>query len=286
MSVATRRRLNMIRIALRTPSAESRLLPDFMVIGTQRGGTSSLFKYLSFHPEITPSVRKEIEYFSRFRGDHRIGWYRAHFPLASARRRAESQGAKLLTFEATPVYLDHPHTPSQVAELTPDLKIIVLLRNPVARALSHHQHMSRLKLEKIPFPQAVRFEEERIRNEKAKVFADPLYYSRPYTRLCYAYRGFYAEHLSRWFECFPRERFIFIRSEDFFSDPSTALGKVLNFLEVDSSWRPEEFSNFSYRGHAAPQYEDMDPATRTLLEEKFAPHNQRLVEMLGPDFMW
>ncbi|HUO46252.1 MAG TPA: sulfotransferase domain-containing protein, partial [Acidimicrobiia bacterium] len=271
---------------VRTPTSGTRLLPDFIVIGTQRGGTSSLFKYLSFHPEIAPSLRKEVDYFTRFVGERSLGWYKAHFPLARQRRRAEARGSKLLTFEATPTYLDHPHTPRQVAELMPDVKLIALLRDPIARALSHHQHMSRLKLETIPFPQAIRFEEERIKDELARVFADPHHYSRPYTRLNYAYRGFYDEHLERWFDHFDRDRFLFLRSEDFYSDPSTVLGQILDFVGVDASWRPSEFANFSYRGKPPVRYDDMDPATRAYLEEKFAPHNQRLVELLGPEFAW
>lgn len=275
----------MMRITLRTPTAPFRLLPDFMVIGTQRGGTSSLFKYLSFHPEIAPSFRKEIEYFNRYRSEHGEHWYKAHFPLKSRRQRAESAEKRLITFEASPTYLDHPHTPALVAEMMPDLKLIVLLRDPIARALSHHQHMVRLNLETFPLPQAVRFEEERIREERAKVFADPLYYSRPYTRYCYAYRGFYAEHLSRWFDHFDRARFLLLRSEDFYSDTSATLGQILTFVGVDPAWRPAEFANFSYRGQPA-QYEEMDGPSRSFLEGKFASHNQRLIQLLGPEFSW
>jgi len=285
-SYQTRRRLNMLRLSLRAPTAPMRLLPDFIVIGVQRGGTSSLFKYLSFHPEIVPSIRKEIEFFSRYRADHGFGWYRSHFPLKSARVRAQAAGRKLLTFEATPTYLDHPHTPAQIAQAMPEVKLLVLLRDPIARALSHHQHMARLRLETFPFAQAVRFEEDRIGEERSKVVADPLYYSRPYTRYCYAYRGLYAMHLEGWLGRFPRDRFLFLRSEDFYADPSAALGRILSFVGIDPLWRPAEFANYSYRQGPPAEYDDMDSATRSFLEEKFAPHNQRLSGLLGPEFSW
>jgi hypothetical protein len=168
----------------------------------------------------------------------------------------------------------------------PETKLVVLLRDPIARALSHHQHMTRLRLETFPFSQAVRFEEDRIGEERAKVLADPLYYSRPYTRYCYAYRGFYAAHLEGWLRHFQRDRFLFLRSEDFYADPSATLGQILSFVGVDSQWRPAEFANYSYRQGPPAEYDDMDAATRNLLEEKFAPHNQRLRELLGPDFTW
>jgi hypothetical protein len=245
-----------------------------------------LFKYLSFHPEIVPSIRKEIEFFSRYRAEHGFSWYRSHFPLRSRRARAQAAGRQLLTFEATPTYLDHPHTPAQIAEVMPDVKLVVLLRDPIARALSHHQHMTRLRLETFPFAQAVRFEEERIGPERSKVLADPLYYSRPYTRYCYAHRGLYANHLDGWFQHFPRHRFLFLRSEDFYADPSAALGRILSFVGVDPDWRPAEFANYSYRQGPPVEYDDMDAATRSFLEEKFAAPNQRLQDLLGPEFSW
>ncbi|HEY3428106.1 MAG TPA: sulfotransferase domain-containing protein [Acidimicrobiia bacterium] len=285
-SYQTRRRLNMLRLTLRAPTAKIRMLPDFIVIGVQRGGTSSLFKYLSFHPEIVPSIRKEVEYFSRYRGEHGFSWYKSHFPLTSTRSRAHAVGRRLLTFEATPTYLDHPHTPAQIAEAMPATKLVVLLRDPISRALSHHQHMTRLRLETFPFSQAVRFEEDRIREERSKVLADPLYYSRPYTRYCYAYRGLYATHLEGWLRHFSRDNFLFLRSEDFYADPSTSLGRILSFVGVDPLWRPAEFANYSYRQGPPAEYDDMDALTRSLLEEKFAPHNQRLKELLGPEFSW
>ncbi len=286
MSVATRRRINMMRIALRTPMAGGRSWPDFIVIGTQRGGTSSLFKYLSFHPEIVPSVRKEIEYFNRYLSEHGPKWYRSHFPSEARRRRALQAGRPFATFEASPTYLDHPHTPAAVARLMPDLKLIVLLRDPLARAHSHYEHMVRLGMEPFPFAQAVRFEEDRIGEERSKVFADPLYYSRPYTRYCYAYRGFYADHLGRWLDHFDRAQLLALRSEDFYSDPAASLGRILSFIGVDPDWRPAEFANFSYRSGQKADYEEMDAASRRFLEEKFGPHNERLIKLLGPEFSW
>jgi hypothetical protein len=285
LSMATRRRLNAWRVELRRPTASLRGLPDFMVIGVQRGGTSSLFKYLSYHPQIVGSIRKEIEWFNRYRGEKGFDWYRAHFPL-KIRKGLVSSGGPLLTFEATPVYLDHPHAPAAIRDLMPDAKLIVLLREPAARALSHHQHMTRHRLEDLPFQHAIRFEEERIRAELEKVRADPCYYSRTYTRYCYAYRGFYDLHLSRWLESFSPDRFLVLKSEDFYRDPSSSLGRIFEFLGVDPLWRPAGFANFSYRDRPPPGYEGMDSATATYLQEKFASHNQRLVDLLGPEFRW
>jgi Sulfotransferase domain len=286
MAVSTRRRLNMVRIRLRTPSALLRFLPDFLVIGVQRGGTSSLFKYLSFHPEIAPSLRKETEFFTRYQGERGLSWYRAHFPLVAQRWRAENQGRRLLTFEATPTYLDHPHAPALIAATMPETKLIVLLRDPIARAHSHHQHLSRLGVEVFPFAEAVRFEEERIRDERARVQADPSYYSRTYTRYCYAYRGMYADHLVRWLAHFPRASLLAIRSEGFYANPSYVLKRIFSFVGVEPRWKPPEFKNYSYPDGTTMSYGDMDSATRQFLQEKFDRPNRNLVELLGPEFSW
>ena len=114
--------------------------PDFLIIGTQRGGTTSLYDYLSEHPCIAGAVKKEIEFFDL--NYHRgIGWYRAHFPSVLERLYARrARGRKLVTGEATPYYLFHPHAPRRMQEAAPESRLIILLRNPVERAYSHYWH--------------------------------------------------------------------------------------------------------------------------------------------------
>src|SRR5687768_13237463 len=109
--------------AWRVETAHLRRLPDFLIIGAQRGGTTSLYRYLTEHPEIDPAVRKEIHFFSRHH-EQGLDWYRAHFP-----RRDESS----LVGEASPNYLVHPDVPARVAAALPRVKLIALLRNPVDR---------------------------------------------------------------------------------------------------------------------------------------------------------
>jgi hypothetical protein len=146
--------------------------------------------------------------------------------------------------------------------------------------------MIRVGLEEVPFPQAVRFETARIGEALEKMRADKDYFSWRYQTFCYTHRGFYAEHLTRWFAHFDRDRFLIVRSENLYTDPSATLRRILAFVGVDPQWRPAEFANFSYRQGPPAEYDDMDAATRTLLEERFAPHNQRLTELLGPEFSW
>jgi len=99
-----------------------RAQPDFLIVGVMKGGTTSLFRYLSQHPDVLPPFRKEIKYFdcNYFEG---AAWYRAHFPL-----RQKFTGGSKLTGEATPYYIFHPTAHERVASAVPQAKIIIILR--------------------------------------------------------------------------------------------------------------------------------------------------------------
>ncbi|MCI5147305.1 MAG: sulfotransferase, partial [Candidatus Electrothrix sp. AR3] len=111
-------------------TARLRPLPNFLVIGAQKSGTTSLFHYICQHPQVFENKSKEIHFF-----DHNYhcgaNWYRSHFPLAGKLMRNRCLG------EATPYYLCHPHAPSHIFDLLPRVKIIAILRDPVERAISH-----------------------------------------------------------------------------------------------------------------------------------------------------
>ena len=119
-----------------------RLLPDFLIIGAQKGGTTSLYNYVQAQPCVAPAARKEVHFFDRRLNLNKgLTWYRGHFPT-----RVEQYSARhlrlqpFLTGEATPEYLFLPHIPHIVARVLPVIKLILLLRNPVDRAYSQYQH--------------------------------------------------------------------------------------------------------------------------------------------------
>src|SRR5262245_42743754 len=205
-----RHRIAQLRVQARTPTGGLRRLPDLLVIGAQRCGTSSLYRYLGRHPDVTPSLRKEVEYFSR-RFDRGERWYRAHFALANGRSR--------LAFEATPDYLFHPFAAQRAAGVVPGARLVVMLREPIARAWSHYHHMVALGHEPLDFDAAVAAEPDRCAPDLRRLADDP--YHDPVALLRYSYvaRGRYAEQLSRWREHFPADRMLVVRSEDFFADP-------------------------------------------------------------------
>jgi hypothetical protein len=273
LGMSGRRKIALTRVKLRRPSATLRRLPDFLVIGGQRCGTSSLYKYLGGHPSIAPSIRKEVEYFSRNygRGEN---WYRAHFPLR-ARRCA--------TFESTPDYLYHPLTAARVREDLPNARFVVLLREPIARALSHHQHMTRLGFETESFERSLDLEDSRVRPDLHRLHREPLHDVRFALRFSYAGRGMYASQLQRWFDVFPRDRFLVVFAEDLFANPAPTFDRILAFLDLPM-FRPS-----SFRNHSAPHASERDRisgATRERLASVFEGPNRDLAEVLGVRLPW
>lgn len=260
-------------------------MPDFVIVGAQKGGTTSLFRLLSQHPGIRPADRKELHYFSLFY-DRGLGWYRDCFP---ATREGE------ITGEGSPYYLFHPHAPERMAQTIPRARLIAMLRNPVDRAYSHWNHevttvsrMYKRTVEPLGFEDAVEAEEERLRGEEARMLEDPKYASFNHQHYSYLSRGVYVDQLARFSRFFDAKQMLVLRSEDFFERTSETLGRIAKFLDLPvglPEWEPESRSleNIVLKG----EYErGMSLATRRRLEDYFEPHNQRLRKYLGQDFGW
>lgn len=257
-----------------------RPLPDYVMIGTQRGGTSSLHDYLNQHPRILTSLRKEVQFFSRHyaRG---TSWYRGNFPTRlTVELAARRSGGEPVVGEASPYYLFHPAAADRMSQVLPDARIVVMLRNPVSRAFSHYQHNRSLGLEPLTFPEALAREDERTAGEAERVAADPSGTSWALQHFSYAARGMYREQLDRWFAVYRREQFLLLRSEDFFADPQAVYDRTLEFLGVEP--RPLRTT----RPVNSRSYERLDPETREQLAERFREPNRRLAELLGPEFSW
>jgi hypothetical protein len=257
-------------------------LPDFIIIGAQKGGTTTLYRLLSQHPSVLPAAKKELHYFSLF-FDRGTEWYRSCFPAPK-----HKNGQSTITGEASPYYLFHPHAPRRVAEAVPRARLIALLRDPVARAYSHYNHevttVSRLfgtGIEPSTFEEALDLEELRLRGEGDKMLEDERYVSFNHQHFSYMSRGIYVDQLIQFSKFFSNEQVLVLRSEDFFGRTPEKLKLVLDFLGLPE-WEPEAWK-IVLKG----EYDqEMDPSTRRRLEEYFEPHNRRLYEYLGVDFGW
>ncbi len=261
-------------------TSRSRLLPDYIIIGTQRAGTTSLYKYLVKHPAVAHALTKELRFFDLFY-DKGIGWYRSRFPSARYRSRVErTKGHRLLVGESSPDYMFHPHAPRRMAELLPDVKLILLLRNPVDRAFSHYWHQAKRGFETLSFEEAIEQEPERLRGELDRMLGDERYVSFERHHHSYLERGIYVDQLRRWTDRYPQDRFLIERSEDFFADPSVVLRRVQEFLELPH-WDLAEYEKFN-----AFTSGSMSTTLRKDLLAYFRPHNERLYEFLGRDLRW
>jgi hypothetical protein len=247
-----------------------RPLPAFLVIGTMRGGTSSLFKYLESHPDTAASLRKEVNYFTRY-WENGPDWYRAHFPIT--RRR--------LAFEASPNYLFHPLAPIRAAQTVPDARLIVLLREPAARARSHYDHMVRLGFERRSFTRALEGESRLVQDALARLQENEHVWQPMFLRFSYMSRGYYADQLERWLSFFPAGNFLVLCSEDFFADPSAVLQMLSEFLAVS----PGKFSGVE-RNYSISPLVGKDPRGRieTFMPDwvltRFEQENRRLLRLL------
>jgi Sulfotransferase domain len=249
-----------------------RPLPDFLIIGAQKAGTTALYAYLREHPQITGPSWKEVSFFDRHYGRGEA-WYRGNFPNTLRARGG-------LVGEASPSYLFHPLAPERVAALVPEAKLVALVRNPVDRAFSHYQHEVALGREPRSFEDALVAEDERLRGEEDRIVADPAYFSHAWWNYTYRARGRYAEQLQRWLAVFPREQLLVMPSEELLAEPEQAHGRVLEFLDA-SPHRLDAYPRVFER-----QYEPMRPETRLRLAAEFAEPNRRLYELLGRNLGW
>lgn len=269
-----------------------RLLPDFLIIGAQRCGTTSLYYYLAEHPYIFPGSTKEMHFFDDAYTQG-LCWYRRQFPTSIQKYYTEHiRRHGFLTGEATPSYLLHPHAPKRISAILPKVKLIVLLRNPVDRAYSQHWLMVKVNNEMLSFKDALLREQGKIVEEQEKILADVNYSSQDYRRYSYLTRGIYVDQLQRWLNHFQKEQFLILRSEDLYSNPAEVVRLTLEFLGVPERDIKTNKDYKQYRLARKTGYLSkdkppaMDPEIREYLIDYFKPHNARLSALLGRDFGW
>ncbi len=254
---------------IRRLTAARRALPDFLIIGAMRSGTTALHDTLARHPRVIPAIKKEIHFFDLefHRG---IGWYRAHFPYQTRMRGH-------ITGEASPYYLFHPLAPGRAAQTVPQARLIALLRNPVDRAYSHYWHGIRLGYETLSFKDAIEQEAERLAGEEERLRRGPSF---PHQLHSYLARGLYAQQLERWLAHFPKESLLVLQTEALEHHPAPILHSLCRFLHIPPA--PLTINRSLNRA----RYPEMRPQTRSRLVEFFRPHNQRLYQLLGETFDW
>lgn len=253
-----------------------RPLPDFIITGVAKCGTESFWAAMMQHPQIAKPNIHSIHYFDEVYHKN-LQWYQAHFPL---KKRLSD---KLITGEKSTFYISHPYCAERIHKVLPDVKLIVLLRNPVDRAVSQYGHFKSRGYEDLPIDEAMRQEEERI-EPYLSTMDDKSVYKAGHPLKVYSYkaRGHYAEHLKKYFEFFDRKQMKIIKSERFFSEPDDVLKETFEFLGINSDVKIPDLRPVNTR----KRKENVPDSTYDYLEEYFAPHNKKLQELLGEDFTW
>ena len=280
---------------LRFLNTGSRVWPDFLIIGASKSGTTSLWNYIAQHPNVFPNYKgkKEIQYFDQKinknfpQGSNKnLRWYKAHFPTREdlSKKTNEINATKVLVGEATPGYLFHPLSPPQIKTLMPNVKLIVLLRNPIKRAFSHYQHEYRVGRENLSFEEAVKAECSRISGSYEKIMSQKNFFCPEYHYHSYLERGKYYEQLVRWYNYFPKDRFLIIKSEELFENPEAVYKKVLKFLDLPA-YEKTEFEKMNQGSYNMPRTADFENIIQWL-EEYYYKENQKLYELLGVNFKW
>jgi len=250
------------------------MVPGYLVVGTKRGGSTSVADWIARHPEVGPCrANKGTHYFDVNHG-RGWAWYLSWFPRAADGWRT--------TGEASPYYMFHPSAPSRMAAALPDARLVVTLREPVARAWSHHAYEKQQGFEERSFEEAIELEPTRLAGEEQRLLADPAYESFSHRHHAYVQRGHYAEQLERLYEHFDPEQVLVLCSESLFSDPQAQLSRVWRHLGV-SDVELGEFGRLKATDRSSAA---MDSLTRERLLDHYRPWNERLARLPGVDFTW
>jgi hypothetical protein len=247
--------------------------PTFIIIGAMKAGTTSLYRYLAAHPEVSVSAEKETNYF--LGGDeYRRGasWYASLFDATATARG-----------EASPNYAKRhlwPGVPERIAALTPEARLIYTVRDPIARVVSHFAHN--------------RSHGRETRSFSAAITQDPKY----------AQTSMYAYQLDAFSDHFPREQILTLDAEDLRTATAATLARVLEFIGVDPNFAApnvdEQFHSSSNRRQKSAlqryvKHPVLRRAIRPFLPARFTERQpfdrptpspddtKRLVEALRPD---
>lgn len=263
-----------------TLTSSRRVLPDMLVIGGQRCGTTSLFRALEQHPQVVrPTFNKGINYFdlNYAKGPR---WYAGHFPTSLSVRRRLGKDRPQVVFESSGYYLFHPLAPERIAADLPDVKIVAMLREPGERAFSAWKHESARGFETETFERALELEDHRTRGEAERMASNPEYQSYSYRHHAYAARGDYVNLLRRYYDRFPSSQIHVVYSEAFFADPTTEFRALTDFLGVD------HVSGLTFDQHNARRSGPMPGRTHQLLTEQFGDQPAQLAELVGRRPPW
>jgi hypothetical protein len=299
---------NLITCAQENNTNYAKRLPQAIIIGAKKCGTRALLKFIGAHPNVS-TAGAELHFFDRFY-HMGIDWYREQMPYS-----LENQ----ITIEKTPKYLIDRQVPERVYKMNPNIKLIVVLRNPVTRAISEYvqgQWRKKRFIDSSNFPNTI---SNQTKFTKSPLTIKKLTDSQRFEQMLYDKRfknrtiksnwavvrnGIYIQHLKQWFNYFPRENFLFINGEQLIQEPSVELNKLQSFLNLKPVIKKEHFVHDTKKGFACILKPLDSKQIRCLSDQKgrkhpvvdkkilsdlykfYRPYNQQLFEFLQQDPWW
>ena len=254
-----------------------RVLPDFIIIGSMKCGTTSLYYDICEHPCASPAAYDEIGFFdSNFHLG--LNWYRSMFPT---KRRIEDIRRKegvAITGEDTPFYFWNPVAAKRIQKLLPNIKLITILRNPIDRAYSEYQDLVSSESNSPSFETFIENEINARRKDSSLITEDNFEIFNQ--KNSYLLKGIYVDQLKIWAGLFPKEQIFTLSTENLNSEPITALESVFQYLNLP------DYKIKNIQRQKQKKYVPMNSQTRKILIEFFKPHNERLFKFIGKKFDW
>ena len=262
----------------RNLTSSSRVLPDFIIIGAGRAGTTALYTYLIQHPSIITASTDNDEpvadlHFFEYMISDKISWYKSHFPRKSKN--------SFVTGEFTSTYMYHKNVPERIFNLIPKIKLIVILRNPIDKAYSTYNQQSHFNEVTSSFEETIKAEFARIdliKNHIEYTNNNPNFDN--YVEYNIIRHGIYFNYLEKWLKIFPKKQIFVVDSNELENFPQQTLNKVFEFLNLS----PREIPNLAKVN--VGKYSPMTESTRESLIEFYKPHNAKLNNLLGTNFDW
>jgi hypothetical protein len=242
--------------------------PHFLIVGAQKAGTTSLLSALEHHPDVWVPPQKELHFFD-LNWERGVAWYENLF---------ESGAGARVCGESTPYYLGHPRAAERVWSYRRDMKLIVLLRDPVERAVAHYHHAVRQGFESLSLAEALAVEPDRLRGEHARLCRDPRARSFAHQHHSYRSRGFYFDQLTVWMEHFSRDQLLVLDLGELVRHPLAGLNRCQAFLGLNP--QPLVFPRLN-----AGSYPPLD-IDLSWLALDYQNANRKLQDWLGGRLSW
>lgn len=270
-------------------------LPDFLIIGSQKAGTQALLTYLNQHPSLI-GARKSLYFFNTNYYNNGLSWYKRQLPI----RRMNNK-----IFEKTASYSYYPETPKRIHDFNKNMKLILIMRDPVKRAFSGWNHYRKyynsensynkedlirtlichLGQEKAkPMIDFLNESEYKSFNHSIKEEIEAINNGKFIYNPSFVRRGIYHEQVSNYLQYFEREQILLLESSELRNDKERVLNELTEFLEIP----PFDFSKLDLKDQHMSNYRSnvMDQESREILKKFYEPYNEKLYDLIGKRYDW